>query len=182
VALVRLLAHGSPLLASRTAKTNTAIPTQDASTNRYNGYSYNEIGAVSSDGTYTFTYDTLGQPLSKEYNGDASTLEYYVYTPSNERIGIQRGTWRRWSVRDESGKVLRQYKSSSTNSAVASLLVEDLVWRDGLLLGSQRRRRPSPLPSRSPRQPTPLHLGQRPDGVAPRLLPLRERTQHALLD
>jgi RHS repeat-associated protein len=119
-------------------RTSTAIPTPDPATNRYNGYSYNQIGAVTSDGTYTFSYDALGQPLSKEYNGDASTLEYYVYTPSDERIGVQRGTWWRWSVRDESGKVLRQYKSSSTNPAVASLWVEDFVWRDGLLLGSQR--------------------------------------------
>jgi YD repeat-containing protein len=119
-------------------RTSTTIPTPDPATNRYTGYSYNEIGAVTSDGTYTFSYDALGQPLSKEYNGSSSTLEYYVYTPSDERIGVQRGTWWWWSVRDESGKVLRQYKSSSTNPSVASLWVEDFVWRDGLLLGSQR--------------------------------------------
>jgi RHS repeat-associated protein len=34
--------------------------------------------------------------------------------------------------------VLRQYKSSVTNPSDASLWVEDFVWRDGLLLGSQR--------------------------------------------
>lgn len=110
----------------------------DSATNRYQTYGYNEIGAVTSDGSYTFTYDALGQPLSKEYNNDSSTLEYYVYTPSDERIGVQRGAWWWWSVRDESGKVLRQYKSSATDPTVAALWLEDFVWRDGLLLGSQR--------------------------------------------
>jgi RHS repeat-associated protein len=34
--------------------------------------------------------------------------------------------------------VLRQYKSSITNPSAPSLWVEDFVWRNGLLLGSQR--------------------------------------------
>jgi RHS repeat-associated protein len=124
-------------------RTNTIMPTPDPATNRYPygntpPYGYNEIGAVTSDGSYTFTYDALGQPLSKEYNNDFRTIEYYVYTPSDERIGVQRGAWWWWSVRDESGKVLRQYKSSATDPTQAALWVEDFVWRDWLLLGSQR--------------------------------------------
>jgi RHS repeat-associated protein len=119
-------------------RTNIIMPNVLPASNRYDGYNYNEIGAVRSDGSYTFTYDALGQPLSKKYGGDASTLEYYVYTPSDERIGVQRGAWWWWSVRDESGKVLRQYKSSATDPTQAALWVEDFVWRDGLLLGSQR--------------------------------------------
>jgi RHS repeat-associated protein len=119
-------------------RTNTIMPTPDPATNRYQTYGYNEIGAVTSDGSYTFTYDALGQPLSKEYGGDSTKLEYYIYTPSDERIGVQRGAWWWWSVRDESGKVLRQYKSSAMDPTQAALWVEDFVWRDGLLLGSQR--------------------------------------------
>jgi hypothetical protein len=65
---------------------------------------------VTSDGSYIFTYDALGQPLSKKYGGDSTKLEYYVYTPRDKRIGVQRGAWWWWSVRDESGKV-QQYKS-----------------------------------------------------------------------
>jgi YD repeat-containing protein len=117
-------------------RTNTTIPTVLPSSNRYSGYVYNEIGAVTSDGVYTFAYDALGQTLSKSYNGGAP--EYYLYTASDERIGVQRGSWWNWSVRDESGKVLRQYKSSVSNPSAAALWVEDFVWRDGLLLGSQR--------------------------------------------
>jgi RHS repeat-associated protein len=119
-------------------KTNTSIPAIQPATNRYGSYSYNEAGAVLSDGTYTFTYDALSQPLSKIYNNQPATQEYYIYTPNDERIGVQRGGWWTWSVRDEGGKVLRQYKSSATDPSAPVLWLEDFVWRDGLLLGSQR--------------------------------------------
>ncbi len=88
--------------------------------------------------SYTFEYDAFDQPLSKKYNNDSGNQEYYLYTPVDERIGVQRGSWWTWSVRDESGKVLRQYRSSTTNTSAPSLWLEDLVRRDGLLLGSQR--------------------------------------------
>jgi RHS repeat-associated protein len=119
-------------------KTNTTIPTIQPSANRYDGSTYNEIGAVKTDGLYEFTYDALGQPLSKIYNNLSNTEEYYIYTANDERIGVQRGGWWTWSVRDEGGKVLRQYKSSATNTSAPALWLEDFVWRDGLLLGSQR--------------------------------------------
>jgi RHS repeat-associated protein len=93
---------------------------------------------MTSGASYVFTYDAFGQPLSKKYNNDSGTQEYYLYTPGDERIGVQRGSWWTWSVRDESGKVLRQYRSSTTNTSAPSLWLEDFVWRDGLLLGSQR--------------------------------------------
>jgi RHS repeat-associated protein len=119
-------------------RTNMTIPSVDSSTNRYMGYNYNQIGAVTADGSYTFTYDALGQPLRKVYNNQSNTVEDYVYTPGDERIGVQRGGWWTWSIRDEGGKVLRQYKSSATNLTDPALWLEDFVWRDGLLLGSQR--------------------------------------------
>jgi YD repeat-containing protein len=119
-------------------KSNMTSPTIQPSTNRYDGYSYNEAGAVLSDGSYTFTYDALGQPLSKIYNNNSATQEYYIYTPNDERIGVKQNGWWWWSIRDEGGKVLRQYKSSATNTSAPALWVEDFVWRDGLLLGSQR--------------------------------------------
>jgi RHS repeat-associated protein len=127
-----------------TAKTNNGssqpIPSVQTATNRYTGgdYTYNAIGAMKTGASYTFEYDAFGQPLSKKYNNDSSTQEYYLYTPGDERIGVQRGSWWTWSVRDESGKVLRQYRSSTTNPSAPSLWLEDFVWRDGLLLGSQR--------------------------------------------
>jgi YD repeat-containing protein len=119
-------------------KTNTTIPNIQPSTNRYDGSTYNEVGAVKTDGLYEFTYDALGQPLSKKYNNDSSTQEYYIYTANDERIGVLRNNWWTWSVRDEGGKVLRQYKSSATNPSADVRWLEDFVWRDGPLLGSQR--------------------------------------------
>ncbi|MEK6374099.1 MAG: RHS repeat-associated core domain-containing protein [Acidobacteriota bacterium] len=123
---------------SRTTNAGTQTIDVNLNTNRLSGdgYSYDGAGNVLTGALYAFTYDALGQPLSKSYDG--GNLEYYVYTPADERIGVQRGSWWSWSVRDEGGKVLRQYRSSSTNLAAPALWVEDFVWRDGLLLGSQR--------------------------------------------
>jgi RHS repeat-associated protein len=127
-----------------TARTNNGnaqmIPSVETSTNRYTGtgYAYNEVGAMTSGALYSFTYDALGQPLSKKYNNVSATQEYYVYTPGDERIGVQRGSWWTWSVRDEGGKVLRQYRSTVSSPSDPALWLEDFVWRDGLLLGSQR--------------------------------------------
>jgi len=84
-----------------------------------------------------FTYDALGQPLSKKYNNESSTQEYYIYTPGDERVGRAAGNWWTWSVRDEGGKVLRQFRSSTIHPSDPSLWLEDFVWRGGLLLGSQ---------------------------------------------
>ncbi|MEK6374096.1 MAG: RHS repeat-associated core domain-containing protein [Acidobacteriota bacterium] len=123
---------------SRTTNAGTQTIDVNLNTNRLSGdgYSYDGAGNVLTGALYAFTYDALGQPLSKSYDG--GNLEYYVYTPSDERIGVQRGSWWNWSVRDEGGKVLRQYRSSATSLAAPALWVEDFVWRDGLLLGSQR--------------------------------------------
>jgi RHS repeat-associated protein len=116
------------------------LPGVETATNRSTGagYAYNEVGAMTSGASYVFTYDALGQPLSKKYNNDDTTQEYYIYTANDERIGVLRNNWWTWSVRDEGGKVLRQYKSSATNTSAPALWLEDFVWRDGLLLGSQR--------------------------------------------
>jgi hypothetical protein len=91
---------------------------------------------VTSDGSYGFTYDALGQALSKSYPN--MPTESYIYTPDDERIGVLRSGWWTWSLRDEGGKVLRQYRSSATNLGAPALWLEDWVFRDGLLLGSQR--------------------------------------------
>src|SRR5205823_4176306 len=61
-------------------RTNRIIPTPDPATNRYGGSSYNEIGAVTGDGTYTISYDAVGQPLKKEFSGCTNCTEYYVYS------------------------------------------------------------------------------------------------------
>jgi RHS repeat-associated protein len=119
-----------------TFRTGHSLPAVLPEKNRYSGSTYNQIGAVTAADGYTFAYDALGQTASKAYA--SVPTEYYVYTPSDERIGVQRGGWWFWSERDESGKVLRQLRSSATNLTTPALWLEDFVWRDGLLLGSQR--------------------------------------------
>lgn len=113
-----------------------SIPSPVASTNRSGGVSYDEVGNVLSDGAWTFTYDAAGQPLTESYAG--ANFTRYVYTAGNERIGVLKSGWWFWSLRDETGKVLRQYRSVDGNPSVPLLWMEDFVWRDGLLLGGER--------------------------------------------
>jgi RHS repeat-associated protein len=47
-------------------------------------------------------------------------------------------SWWYWSVRDEGGKVLRQYRSSALDPTQTALWIEDYVYRDGLLVGAER--------------------------------------------
>lgn len=113
-----------------------SIPAPSSSTNRLAGLSYDERGNVTSDGAWSFTYDALGQALTESFGGLNSRR--YVYTAGNERIGVLMNGWWFWSLRDENGHVLRQYRSVDGNPTVPLLWMEDFVWRDGLLLGGER--------------------------------------------
>jgi hypothetical protein len=117
-----------------------SMPAVNHLTNQFQtaGYTYDVAGNLQSDGVWNFTYDSLNQPLSKTYGGTNQNQEYYIYTAGDERIGEQENGWWIWSIRDEGGKVLRQYRSSATDPTVPALWLEDFVWRDGLLLGSER--------------------------------------------
>jgi RHS repeat-associated protein len=113
-------------------------------TNQISTYAYDLSGNVTDVVTngapeYTFTYDALGAVAGKTYHGSSGDVwEGYIYTPNDERLAVWRGDSRYWSVRDESGHVLRQYKSSGRMTTAPLLWVEDYVWRDGALLGSVR--------------------------------------------
>jgi RHS repeat-associated protein len=116
------------------------IPPVDRNTNQFSqfltGYTYDVAGNVTSAAGWQFAYDAMSQPLGKTWQG--ANDAYYVYTAGDERVGVRENGWWTWSIRDEGGKVLRQYRSSASNPAVAALWLEDFVWRDGLLLGSER--------------------------------------------
>jgi RHS repeat-associated protein len=76
----------------------------------------------------------------KDYTNEVS--EYYIYTASDERIGVKYGTSSGsptiWSIRDFNGNVLRQYESHDQSPQMAWLWVEDYVYRDGQLLAAER--------------------------------------------
>jgi RHS repeat-associated protein len=119
----------------------------EATTNRLStstGYTYDPAGNVTSGDGYTLSYDALGQAATKTYTAATTYNETYIYTAGEERIGVQTSnsgqtsSWWYWSVRDEAGKVLRQYRSSANDPTQAALWIEDYVYRDGLLVGAER--------------------------------------------
>ncbi len=118
----------------------------EPTTNRLSsGYGYDRAGNVTSGDSYVLAYDPLGQTAPKTYTGTTTTFnETYIYTAGDERIGVQTsnssGTsrWWYWSVRDEGGKVLRQFRSSANDPTQAALWIEDYVYRDGQLVGAER--------------------------------------------
>jgi RHS repeat-associated protein len=117
----------------------------DTATNRLStGYSYDPGGNVTSGNSYTLTYDALGQAATTTYAATTTFNETYIYTAAEERIGVQTSnssettSWLYWSVRDEGGKVLRQYRSSALDPTQTALWIEDYVYRDGMLVGAER--------------------------------------------
>jgi RHS repeat-associated protein len=113
----------------------TTIPVS-STTNRLTNASYDASGNQTAQLATSATYD--GFNMATSYRFDASNLETFVYTPNDERIGVLRGTDWTWSLRGADGKVLRQYRSSSTNPSAPWVWIEDFVYRGGLLLGSER--------------------------------------------
>lgn len=107
-----------------------------SATNRLDEATYDSSGNQLSRGATAATYDGFGMVTS--YRFDSTNAETYVYTASDERIGVLRGTDWTWSVRGGDGLVLRQYRSSSTTPTAPWLWIEDFVYRDRLLLGSER--------------------------------------------
>jgi len=112
-------------------------------TNRLTEFHYDSVGNVDQHGWYLYTWDPFNM-LRKSQHGTGGPSEVYVYTASDERIGTlgQDDKWN-WTLRDESGKVLREYRSSNgiPNASVWTvpwLWVEDHVWRDGVLLATER--------------------------------------------
>jgi RHS repeat-associated protein len=68
----------------------------------------------------------------------------YVYTADDERIAVYtptNGTWR-WTLREASGKVLRELTSrnpaSGTLGTASWSWTKDYIWRDGLLLATRQ--------------------------------------------
>ncbi len=130
-----------------TGATTVNYPTDTATNHLSTGtglppYLYNEIGALIRDARAEYDYDAFGMVRSRAVDGEpASQYDYYIYTPSDERIGVRQGgaTWT-WSFRDFEGKVLRQYQSSNMLIGMDWLWLEDYVYRGGMLVTGERVR------------------------------------------
>jgi RHS repeat-associated protein len=123
----------------------TSTPVENPNTNRLawsaaHPYTYDAAGNLTADYNATYAYDAFNMLREKDYTNEVA--EYYMYTASDERIGVKYGTSSGsptiWSIRDFSGNVLRQYEGHDQSPQMAWLWVEDYVYRDGQLLAAER--------------------------------------------
>ncbi|HEX2833529.1 MAG TPA: RHS repeat-associated core domain-containing protein [Thermoanaerobaculia bacterium] len=111
------------------------------------GVSYDAAGNMLSLGGRSYTWDAMDVLTSESGNG---VNREFVYTADDERIAVYDvgSTWH-WSVRDPSGKVLRDFTSQDNGSSLASAnwtWVKDYVYRDGLLVASRQKLPGNPTP------------------------------------
>jgi RHS repeat-associated protein len=120
-----------------TSMTTDAQPrslTTTSSTNQLAANLYDVAGNVRTDDFgYQYVYDAFNMVQDKRQG-----LEIDIYDGSDERIGVLKsGQWT-WTLRDESGKVLREYRTADSTPSAPALWLGDYVWRDGSLVAAQR--------------------------------------------
>jgi len=133
-------AQGSPLTVDLATSTDT---------NRLTAQGYDTTGNLTgTSSTETNVYDPFNMMRRKDVSGYGS--EYYIYNASDERIAVISGCTTAAtpdcsgalitvSGRDEAGKVLRQFDVPYPQfSTQGWRWLEDYVYRDGLLLASER--------------------------------------------
>lgn len=111
-------------------------------TNRITGAAYGDgRGNVTAFEGHTYTYDGFNMQTR---DVTPAVIREYIYTADDERIAVYtptNGTWR-WTLRDASGKVLRELASQNpangTLGTASWRWVKDYVYRDGLLLASRQ--------------------------------------------
>jgi RHS repeat-associated protein len=122
-------------------------PVETTNTNRLapspaHPYTYDAAGNLTADYNVTYDYDPFNMLREKDRYPSPIRQEFYIYTASDERIGVTYGTATDsptiWSIRDFSGNVLRQYKSYDKASGMDWLWMEDYVYRGGQLLAGER--------------------------------------------
>lgn len=86
----------------------------------------------------TFSYDPFSLLRDKTWS---AWDELYIYSASDERIGVRLPDWMTWrfTIRDEAGRVLREYESLGQYQSAAYLWVSDHVYAGGRLVGAQRQ-------------------------------------------
>lgn len=107
----------------------------DPANNRIIGMTYDAAGNATSFGSHTYTYDALNMQ-TRDASGFGA--REYVYTADDERLATYDGNTWRWTVRDTSGKVLREFTSSGSLGTANWAWSKDYIWRNGLLLASRQ--------------------------------------------
>jgi RHS repeat-associated protein len=114
----------------------------NSSNNRIDDATYDPAGtgSVTAFGPHAYTYDAVNM-MTSDHSGNGNFE--YVYAADDERIATytaNTGGWE-WTVRDTSGKVLREFASSNAGTSFGTSSwhwTRDYVWRDGLLLASRQ--------------------------------------------
>ncbi len=122
----------------RTDGAYESIPPVDHATNRLEGVTYDDAGNLTGDGVDAYSWD--GGSMMKELDSPGARQVGYVYTAGDERIGIAHGPemyWT-WTLRDDSGKVVREYESVLGLNGSACFWVEDTVHGAGRILKQER--------------------------------------------
>jgi hypothetical protein len=105
-------------------------------------YTYDAAGNQTADYNVMYAYDPFNMLREKDSGIYFSKLEYYIYTASDERIGVAYGHMSDsptiWSIRDFSGNVLRQYEGYDQMPGMSWLWIEDYMYHDGQLLTAER--------------------------------------------
>jgi RHS repeat-associated protein len=97
---------------------------------------FKTIAASSGDPGATYTFDGTGMMTEATVGSD---VRQFLYTADDERIAVKQGASWTWTVRDLSGKVLREFTSLESGPNLAMThwqWAKDYVWRDGLLLAT----------------------------------------------
>ena len=103
--------------------------------NRLKDVGYDARGNITGIFNRVYSYDPLNL-MTREQAAGGGTREFF-YNANDERVAVHSvttGAWR-WSIRDESSKVVREFTSNGTSSFSWA---KDYVWRDGVLLSSRQ--------------------------------------------
>jgi RHS repeat-associated protein len=96
------------------------------------------IAAASGSPGAIYSYDGTGMMTGATVGSD---VRQFIYTADDERIAVKQGASWTWTIRDQSGKVLREFTSLESGSGPNLAMTnwqwaKDYVWRDGLLLAT----------------------------------------------
>lgn len=117
--------------------------TINAANNRINGSNnHDSAGNVTKLDGHEYTYDAVNMQ-TRDVDTVSGVTREYVYTADDERIALYTvNQWWRWTIRDTSGKVLREYMSEDGDAGKGTdkwQWAKDYVWRDGVLLATRQK-------------------------------------------
>jgi len=111
----------------------------DSSSNRVEDVEYDGAGNVEIFSGDVYSYDAVNMPTRDDRGGGLA--KEFIYTANDERIATYTvgSTWN-WTIRDVSGKVLREFISRDGSAGPGTgswSWTRDNVFRDGLLLATR---------------------------------------------